>query len=136
MAATHLDLHVTTAAGYTVVEVVGEIDLASAPGLRTCLHQTIDAGGRRLVVDLRHVDFIDSMGIGVLVGAHRRLRGLDRGSLQLVAADGLVLRVLRLTSLDRVIPLHATLADALGGQPTQAEDQSAQSEDHSGPEPT
>jgi anti-sigma B factor antagonist len=129
MAATHLDLHVTTAAGYTVVEVVGEIDLASAPGLRTCLHQTINAGGRRLVIDLRHVDFIDSMGIGVLVGAHRRLRGLDRGSLQLVAADGLVLRVLRLTSLDRVIPLHATLTDAVGGEPTQAED-------HSEPEPT
>jgi anti-sigma B factor antagonist len=135
MAATHLDLHVTTAAGYTVVEVAGDIDLASAPELRTCLHQTINTGSRRLVVDLRQVDFIDSMGSGVLVGAHRRLRGLD-GSLQLVAADGLVLRVLRLTSLDRVVPLHATLADALGGEPTQAGDQSAQSENHSEPEPT
>ena len=135
MAATQLDLHVTTAAGYTVVEVAGEIDLSSAPGLRTCLQQTINAGGRRLVVDLRHVEFMDSMGIGVLVGAYRRLRELD-GSLQLVAADGLVLRVLRLTSLDRLMPLHATLAAALGGEPTQAEDQSAHSEQHSEPEPT
>src|SRR6266508_1725335 len=120
MAASHLDLHVTTAAGYTVVEVAGEIDIASAPGLRTCHHQTINAGSRRLVVDLRHVDFIDSMGIGVLVGAHRRLRDHD-GSLQLVAADGLVLRVLRLTSLDRVLPLHATLTDALAGNFRQTE---------------
>jgi anti-sigma B factor antagonist len=112
MAATDLDLHVTTAAGYTVVEVAGEIDLASAPELRTCLHQTINAGSRQLVVDLRQVDFIDSMGVGVLVGAHRRLRDHD-GSLQLVGADGLVLRILRLTGLDRVIPLHATLSDAL-----------------------
>jgi len=48
------------------------------------------------------------------VGAKRRLHGPD-GSLHLVCAEGLVLRVFRLTGLDRVFPIHATLADALGG---------------------
>jgi anti-sigma B factor antagonist len=53
MAVTLLDLHVTASGGFTVVEVGGEIDIASAPELRECLHQMIDAGSRRLVVDLR-----------------------------------------------------------------------------------
>jgi anti-sigma B factor antagonist len=127
MAATLLDLHVTASGGSTVVEAGGEIDVASAPELRECLHQTIDAGSRRLVVDLRQVSFIDSMGLGVLVGARRRLRdhGHD-GSIQLVCADGLVLRVLRVSGLDHVFPLHATLTDALGDDPGQAEHRSGQ----------
>ena len=126
MAATPLDLQVTTTttAGPTVVEAGGEIDLNSAPALRECLNQTIDAGSRRLVVDLRQASFIDSVGLGVLIGARRRLlahAGHD-GSLQLVCAEGLVLRVLRLTGLDSVFAVHATLTDALGGDAGQAED--------------
>jgi anti-sigma B factor antagonist len=136
MAVTLLDLHVTASGGFTVVEVGGEIDIASAPELRECLHQMIDAGSRRLVVDLRQVSFIDSMGLGVLVGATRRLRGLGHdGSIQLVCSDGLVLRVLRVTGLDRLFPVHATLFDALGGDSGQAEDRAGQAEDHSEPDP-
>ena len=131
-----LDLNVTTTADYTVVEVGDEVDVASAPELRTCLNQTIDAGSRRLVVDLRQVTFLDSEGLGVLVGAQRRLLGHDHGegSIQLVCADGLVVRILRLTGLDRVFPLHARLADALGGDSSQADDQSGQRDDRSEPE--
>jgi anti-sigma B factor antagonist len=137
MAAIPLDLHVTTTASYTVVEVGGEIDFARAPKLRDCLRQLIDAGSRQLVVDLRQVDFMDSVGLGVLVGALRRLRGHDHqaGSLQLVCVEGLVVRILRLTGLDRVFPLHATLADALGGDSGLADGQSSQSEDRSEPGP-
>lgn len=113
-----LDLHVTTTADHTVVKVGGEIDVASAPELRDCLNQTINADSRHLVVDLRQVSFMDSVGLGVLVGAHRRLLGHDHdtGSLQLVCA-GLVVRIPRVTGLDRVLPLHATMAAALGGDP-------------------
>jgi anti-sigma B factor antagonist len=125
MAATLLDLHVTAAAGATVVAVGGEIDVASAPQLRDCLNQTIDAGNRQLVVDLRRVSFMDSVGLGVLVGALRRLRGHHDGLIRLICApNGLVVRILRLTGLDRVFPLHASLADALGGAPGHAADRS------------
>ena len=137
MASPLLDLHVTTTAGYTVVEVGGEIDMASASELRDCLHQAIDAGSRQLVVDLHQADFIDSMGLGVLVGARRRLfrdGHHDRG-IHVVAASGLVARVLRISGLDSVFPLHASLADALGGNPGQADDPSGQGEDHSEAEP-
>jgi anti-sigma B factor antagonist len=77
MAPTPLDLHVTTTADHTVVEVGGEIDFARAPQLRDCLRQMIDAGSRQLVVDLPQVDFIDSVGLGVLVAALRHLRSHD-----------------------------------------------------------
>jgi anti-sigma B factor antagonist len=137
MAATPLDLQVTTTAGYTVVEVGGEIDLHTAPELRDCLNQTIDAGSRRLVVDLRQVSFIDSIGLGALISVRRRLlthAGHD-SSIQLVCAEGLVLRVLRLTGLDGTFALHVTLADALGGDAGQIEDRSGQSNGHSELEP-
>jgi anti-anti-sigma regulatory factor len=70
------------------------------------------------------VSFMDSEGLGVLVGAHRRLLGHqhDDRSIHLVCApNGLVARILRL-GLDRVFSLHASLADALGGDAGQADD--------------
>jgi anti-sigma B factor antagonist len=116
MASARLDLHVTASGGCIVVKVGGEIDMASAPELRECLYQMIDAGSRRLLVDLRQVSLIDSTGLGVLVGAKRRLgeHGYDDGCIRLVGAHGLVLRALGLSGLDRAFPLHASLADALG----------------------
>jgi anti-sigma B factor antagonist len=126
MAPSRLDLHVTASGGCIVVKVAGEIDMASAPELRECLHQMIDAGSRRLVVDLRQVRLIDSVGLGVLVGARRRLQehGDDDGWIRLAGAGELILRALRLSGLDRVFPLHATLAEALGGDCGPAEDPS------------
>jgi anti-sigma B factor antagonist len=86
-----LDLHVTTTGRFTVVRVGGEIDLASAPELRQCLDQTINGGSRQLVVDLRQVGFMDSVGLGVLVGARRRLLAAggddhEKGCIRLVCA--------------------------------------------------
>jgi len=62
-----LDLQVTNTGGYTMVEVGGEIDLHTAPELRDCLNQAIDAGSRQLVVDLRQASFIDSVALSVLM---------------------------------------------------------------------
>jgi anti-sigma B factor antagonist len=135
-----LDLHITTTGRFTVMRVGGEIDLASAPELRECLDQTIDASSRRLVVDLRRVGFMDSVGLGVLVGARRRLLGSDHDddrSIRLVCTNEQVVRILRVTGLDRVFALYASLADALGGEAGQAEEQSGSApRDHrSAPEP-
>jgi anti-sigma B factor antagonist len=111
-----LDVNVSTAGRYSVAEVGGEIDVTTASQLRDMLHKTIDAGGRRLVVDLRRVGFIDSAGLGVLVGVRRRLLGHGQeGSMELVCGEALV-RIIRLTGLDRMFPLHATLTAALGGE--------------------
>jgi anti-sigma B factor antagonist len=114
-----LDLDITSNPRATVLRVGGEVDVASAAELRDCLHQVIQARPGRLVVDLGQVGFIDSVGLGVLVAAHRRLRSLGEGSvMQVVCADGLTQRILRVTGLDRVFPVHATVAQALADLPS------------------
>ena len=96
-----------------VVTVHGELDLETAPELRRALIETIDERpGRPLVVDLEGVDFIDSAGLGVLVGGLKRAR--DRqGDVQLVATGQNVIRVLELTGLTRAFEIHPSRASAL-----------------------
>ena len=57
-----------------VLEIGGEIDVYTAPRLRERLIEMVDAGENQVVIDLGRVEFLDSTGLGVLVGAHRRLR--------------------------------------------------------------
>jgi anti-sigma B factor antagonist len=97
-----------------VVAVHGELDFEGAPNLRLALIEAIDENpGRRVVVDLEGVDFIDSAGLGVLVGGLKRVRAA-KGELVLVATGRSVVRVLELTGLTRVFEIHPSRAAALG----------------------
>lgn len=60
--------------GPTVAVVTGEVDLYTAPRLREALDEAIGNGEAHLVVDLAELDFIDSTGLGVLVGALKQAR--------------------------------------------------------------
>lgn len=109
-----MDLSVATreARDRTVVTVGGEVDLATAPALDDELVAILEGGSTRLVVDLSGVDFLDSSGLGVLVKALKRTREKD-GTLDLVVTSERILKVFRITGLDAVIPIHATLDGAL-----------------------
>jgi anti-sigma B factor antagonist len=97
-----------------IVAVHGELDVDGAPELRRALIEAIDEQpGRPLVVDLEGVDFIDSAGLGVLVGGLKRAKD-GEGELVLVATGQSVLRVLELTGLTRVFAIHSSRAAALG----------------------
>ena len=67
--------------GTWILAVAGEIDVATSPELRRELHQLADREPTCLVLDLSDVTFIDSSGLGVLVGALKRLREEDRGDI-------------------------------------------------------
>jgi anti-sigma B factor antagonist len=96
-----------------VLLVSGEVDLSVAPELRARLDELVGRDVRHLVVDLRPVTFLDSTGVGVLVAAAKRLHDADpAGSLRLVCTNERVLRVLRLTGVLGVFPLHATVDQA------------------------
>jgi anti-sigma B factor antagonist len=95
---------------WTVVEVGGEIDLFSAPQLKERIARLVDEGTPRLVVNLEKVDFMDSTGLGVLLGALKRVRERD-GSLAIVCPPGPVHRVLTLTGLHKVFSVYESLAD-------------------------
>ena len=97
-----------------VLAVHGELDFDGAPNLRLALVAAIDENpGQRVVVDLEGVDFIDSAGLGVLVGGLKRARSYH-GQLVLVATGRSVIRVLELTGLTRVFEIHPSRAAALG----------------------
>ena len=71
--------------GIEVIDVQGEIDMYTAPRLRELLINLVSTGSCQLVVNLDKVGFLDSTGLGVLVGGLKRVRARD-GSLDLVAA--------------------------------------------------
>ena len=96
----------------TVISVTGEIDVYTAPSLRERLNELVASGHYALVVDMEGVEFLDSTGLGVLVGGLKRVRSHD-GSLRLVCAQEKILKVFRITGLTKVFPIHATLAEAL-----------------------
>lgn len=98
----------------TIVEVAGEIDVYTASVLREKLADLIDADHTDLVVDLRGVGFLDSTGLGVLVGALKKVRGLG-GRLRLVIDQEKVMKVFRITALTQVFTIHDSLEDAFGG---------------------
>lgn len=98
--------------GRTVLQVGGEIDVYTAPKLREQFAELVDAGRHDIVVDLEKVAFLDSTGLGVLVGALKRVRTHD-GSLRLVCTQERILKIFRITGLDKVFPLHGSVADAL-----------------------
>jgi anti-sigma B factor antagonist len=111
-----VDLEVSTRedAGRTVVTVVGEVDVYTAPALDDALSAAVVAGATLIVVDLSAVDFLDSTGLSVLVKALKRVRDVE-GSLSVVVTASRVAKVFRITGLDQVIPVHPSLADALAG---------------------
>lgn len=101
-----------------MVTVAGELDVVGGPELRQAVMAEVRDGNLRLVLDLTGVDFIDSFGLGVVVGALKRTRLLD-GDLRLVVPEPRVRRVFELCDLDRIFVLHAGVdaAVAAAGAP-------------------
>jgi anti-sigma B factor antagonist len=91
-------VRVTEAGSTAVVAVAGEVDSSSAPVLRKELDAVLDLGAAEVVVDLCRVDFLDSAGLAVLAGAHRRA-GLDGVRLRVLASGRPVTRPMQITGL-------------------------------------
>jgi len=84
----------------------GELDVQSVDELRARLNEALDAGNRRIVVDLAEVSFIDSLSLSALVGARRKLG--DDGRLAVVAVHEYVRLILQATGLEQVLDVFDT----------------------------
>ncbi|MFL6060812.1 MAG: STAS domain-containing protein [Marmoricola sp.] len=96
----------------TVVAIGGEIDVYTAPKLRDKITELVGAGNHDLIIDMERVDFIDSTGLGVLVGSLKKVRAQD-GSMALICSQDRLLKIFRITGLDKVFTIHASEQAAL-----------------------
>jgi anti-sigma B factor antagonist len=105
-----LELLSSPVGDWMVIGLRGEVDLASAPQFRRSLHDLVDQGHTRLAMDLSDLQFMDSTGLGVLIGCLKRLREHD-GTLVLTGMRPPVARVFEVTGLDRIFTIRSTLAE-------------------------
>ena len=106
-----LNVH-SDAPGYTIIAVSGEIDVYTAPKLRERLISLVESGSYQLIVDMEGVEFLDSTGLGVLVGGLKRVRAHD-GWIDLVCSQSRILRIFRITGLNKVFAIHDSVPAAV-----------------------
>ena len=101
--------------GIEVVTVEGEIDIYTAPRLRELLIELTSTGHYQLIVNLDKVGFLDSTGLGVLVGALKRVRPHD-GWLDLVCTQERILKIFRITGLTKVFGIYQSVDQAIAAR--------------------
>ena len=107
-----MDIEVTRSAAITVVAPRGDLDMAAADKMKGVLSGLVNEGAVKLLVDLGHVGYIDSSGMGALVATlkHARTAG---GDLHLCALQDDVRAIFEMTRLNKAITIHATRGEAL-----------------------
>jgi anti-sigma B factor antagonist len=112
-----VDLTLSTheADGTTVVAVGGEIDVYTAPRLRDKFTELVAAGSYDIIVDMQNVEFLDSTGLGVLVGGLKKVRAHE-GSLDLVCNQDRLLKIFRIIGLAKVFVIHESAEAALASR--------------------
>jgi len=100
--------------GAVVVRLSGRLDLVSAGEVKQSISQTVGKGQKRLVVDLGDVQFIDSSGLGALIGGLKTARQAG-GDLRIARPGQQAVIILQLTTLDRVLRPYTSVEEALAG---------------------
>jgi anti-anti-sigma factor len=107
-----LRIDISTRDSSATISPVGEIDLDTVGLLSGSLSDTIAAGAKQVVVDFAHVTYIDSAGLGALVGAHKKLRAAG-GALVLRCEHPRVMRLLTITGLTKLFTIESAGAGEL-----------------------
>src|SRR6266513_679246 len=97
------------------IDVRGQIDIYTAPRLRELLIDLVSKNNYQLIVNMDKVEFLDSTGLGVLVGGLKRVRAHD-GSLDLVCTQERILKIFRITGLTKVFGIHDSVDEAIAAR--------------------
>jgi anti-sigma B factor antagonist len=115
----NLDLETSKHGDASVISLRGEIDVYTAPRLRQALIDLVEGGAKDIVVDMDRVDFLDSTGLGVLVGGLKRVKS-NEGEMKLVVTQDRIMKIFDITGLAKVFPMFGSLDQALGKAPQEA----------------
>jgi anti-sigma B factor antagonist len=102
---TELDVALENIGDFSVISLTGEVDVYSAPKLRETIKDLVQKGNYHIVVDLEKVAFLDSTGLGVLVGGLKRVKPHE-GELGIICNQEKILRIFRITGLTKVFPIY------------------------------
>ncbi len=105
-----LEIHSEDSGDYWLCRPIGELDAYTVGQFREALSGLADKG--RLLIDLSEVPFMDSAGLGALIGGIRRTREAD-GEVAVACSRPTLTRLLHTTGFDRIVPVTETLADAV-----------------------
>ena len=105
--------------GVAIATIVGNVDVQTAPALRSGALEIIQQGHPRLALDLAQVGFCDSAGLSAIIGIWHAAQEAG-GSLSLAAVPGRLMRMLSMTGVDSLLPVHATVADVTDSPPPSA----------------
>jgi anti-sigma B factor antagonist len=97
-----------------VIALGGEVDVYTSPRLKQEMVDLLNKGITRLVIDLSAVEYLDSTGLGVLIGGLKRARERD-GDLRLICDNLRILRIFEITGLTKIFDIYRSEADALEG---------------------
>jgi len=114
-----LEIEIKAEDGRYVVIPRGEVDLVTQVQLKEAINDLVVAGNVDIIVDLDETTFLDSTGLGALIGARRKTHAF-MGSFAIVCNQERMLKLFRITSLDKVFAIRETRSDALA-RPERAE---------------
>ena len=108
-----IELYESSGGDAVVLALSGRLNMVAAPQLKKVADDVVANGRARIVVDLSGVSFMDSSGLGALIGGLKSARQAA-GDLRIAGATEQVLAVLQLTNMDRILRPYPTVQDALG----------------------
>lgn len=108
-----LQISVRNDGAVPIIDLVGEVDAYTSARFREAMVDLIEAGAASLIISMMQVEYIDSSGLGALVGGLKR--STERGGRIIIVCDNPQIRkVFEITGLEKVFPLFDTEAEAVG----------------------
>lgn len=98
--------------GTAIIALSGEVDVYTSPRVKQEIVDLLNGGTTRLLVDLSGVEYLDSTGLGVLIGGLKRARERE-GDLKLLCDNPRILRIFEITGLTKIFDIHRTEAEAM-----------------------
>ena len=95
------------------LDLEGEVDVYTAPVLRQAILDQVEGGVKHLLINLTRVEYLDSTGLGILIGGVKRLKE-QGGSLRLVGPSARIQRIFEITGLNKIFDVYASEQEALG----------------------